>query len=320
MDILKLSDKMRHDIAPAGRRMDANETAFLARQLEQIRANTYDIKYAPLDGLRFVPVDTSIDPGVETVTYRQFEMFGLAKIVADYAKDFPTANVVAREFTSKVKSLGASYEYSIQEMRAATFAGVPLEQRKANAARRAIDQLHNSLVKTGDSAQGLLGFLNQSNTTSFSVPNGAAGTATWVTKTPDEIVADMHDIANGIFTSTKGVERPDTILLPLAQYQLIASRRMGDGSDVTILRHFLATSPFITTVEAWWELDGAGTLGADRMVCYRRDPDALQYIAPVVFEQFAPQEEGMVLKTHCHARSGGVVVYYPLSISYGDGI
>lgn len=301
-------------------KFDANETAFLARQLEQIRARSYDIKYAPLDAVSFLPVDTEISNGVEAVTYRQYEMFGMAKIVADYANDFPTANVIAREFTSKVKSLGASYQYSIQEMRAAQFSGVPLEQRKANAARRGIDQMHNTLARVGSSADGLLGFLNQSNTTTFSVPNGAAGTATWVTKTPDEIVADMFDIAQGIVTSTKGVEIPDTILLPLAQHGLVSTRRMGDGSDATILEYFLKASPWVKSVLPWHELAGAGVGPTDRMVCYRKDPDALQYIMPVPFEQFAPQEQGMVMKTHCHARSGGVVVYYPLSISYGDGI
>lgn len=317
---LRISDSMKEKIAPPGQRMDANETMFLARQLEEIRAKSYDIKYAPLDAVSFLPVDTSLSPGAEALTYRQYEMFGMAKIVADYANDFPTANVVAREFTSKIKSLGASYQYSVQEMRAASFAGVPLEQRKANAARRAIDQLHNTLARVGSAANGLLGFLNQSNTTSFSVPNGAAGTATWVTKTPDEIVADMFDIAAGIVTSTKGVEIPDTILLPLAQHALVSTRRMGDGSDTTILEYFLKASPWVKQVLPWHELAGAGTGPTDRMVCYRKDPDALTYVMPVPFEQFAPQEEGMVLKTHVHGRSGGVVVTYPLSISYGDGI
>lgn len=301
-------------------RFDANETVFLARQLEQIRAKSYDIKYAPLDAVSFLPVDTSISEGVEAITYRQYEMFAMAKIVSDYANDFPTADVVAREFASKVKSLGDSYQYSIQEMRAAQFAGVPLEQRKANAARRGIDQKHNAIAKSGSAADGLLGFLNQSNTTAFNVPNGAAGTATWATKTPDEIVADMFDIAQGIVTSTKGVEIPDTLLLPLAQHGLISTRRMGDGSDATILEHFLKASPWVKSVLPWHELAGAGTGPTDRMVCYRKDPDALQYIMPVPFEQFAPQQQGMVMKTHCHARTGGVVVYYPLSISYGDGI
>lgn len=308
-----------------GQRSDANETMFLARQLEEIRAKTYDIKRAPLKGLTFVPVDTSVSPGAETVTYRQYEALGFAKMIADYAKDWPTSNAIAREFTSKVKGLGSSYEYSFQEMRAAQFSGVPLAQAKANAARTAIEQEHDDLIQTGNTDQGLLGLLNQSNTTTFSVPNGASGTATWATKTPDEIVADMHDIVNGIAIANK--DRADMVatalLLPLTQYTLVASRRMGDGSDVTILQHFLATNPYFAngmgTVSSWHVLATAGS-GGTRMVAYRKDPDCLQYIAPVVFEQFAPQVEGGVTKTLCHGRSGGVVVYYPTTISYGDGI
>lgn len=319
-------DDILHAVAQLpGQRQDANETMFLARQLEEIRARTYDIKRAPLDGMRFVPLDTSVSPGAETVTYRQYEALGFAKLISDYAKDWPTSNAVAREFTSKVKSIGSSYEYSFQEMRAAQFSGVPLAQAKANAARVAIEQKHDDLIQTGDSAQGLLGFLNQSNTTTFSVPNGASGTATWASKTPDEIVADMHDIVNGIATANKGRADmvPNALLLPLAQYALVASRRMGDGSNVTILQHFLESNPYFSggrgTVDAWHILSTAGS-GGTRMVAYRRDPECLQYIAPVVFEQFAPQVEGAVTKTLCHGRSGGVVVYYPTTISYGDGI
>ena len=309
-----------------GLNLDANETLTLARQLEFIQAGAYEVKRAPLKGLSFVPVDSSLPSGAETFTYRQYELLGFAKLISDYAKDFPTSNAIAREFTSKIKGLGSSYEYSIQELRGAQMAGVPLDATKARAARVAIEQLHDSLIQSGDSANGLLGFLNQANTTAFSVPNGAAGTATWTTKTPDEILADMHDIVNGISTANRGRDdmSPDMLLLPLAQYALVASRRLGDGSDTTILQHFLTSSPFFSNgrgaVDSWHVLAGAGAGPTDRMVAYRRDPEALKYIAPVVFEQFAPQPVGMVLKTLCHARSGGVVVNLPTTISYGDGI
>lgn len=316
--------KVRFDRAAAEaqlrQRFDAAETAFFARELEQIAAKTYDIKYAELKSLRFLPVDTAIDPGVEQFTYRQFELYGTAKIVADYANDFPNANAVGREFIAKVKSLGAGYSYSIQEMRAAAFAQRPLDQLKASAARKAIMQLHDSIARDGDSANGLTGFLGLSNTTTFAVPNGAAGTATWATKTPDEIVADLNGIANGIVSSTKEIEVPDTILLPISQFTYISSRRMGDGDSTTILKHFLTSNPYIKTVESWYALTGAGSGGADRMVCYRKDPDAISYKAPVVFEQFAPELEGMAYKIACHGRSGGVICPYPLSVSYGDGI
>ena len=104
-----------------------------------------------------------------------------------------------------------------------------------------------------------------------------------------------------------------TILLPIAQYTYIASRRMGDGDSTTILKHFLMSNPYIKTVESWYSLTGAGSGGADRMVCYRKDPDAVRYLAPVVFESFPPELEGMQYSVACHGRSGGVPPDHALS-------
>lgn len=56
------------------------------------------------------------------------------------------------------------------------------------------------------------------------------------------------------------------------------------------------------------------------MVCYRRSPDALEAIVPQEFEQFPAQERGLEFVVPCHAKCGGVVLYYPLSMAYGDGI
>ena len=90
--------------------------------------------------------------------------------------------------------------------------------------------------------------------------------------------------------------------------------------NVTILEYFLRTSQYVKSVDVWNKLAGAGSGGVDRMVAYRRDPDALELIIPQEFEQFAPQQEGLEWQVPCHARCAGVVSYYPLSIAYGDGI
>lgn len=300
--------------------MDASESVFFSRQLEQIRAQTYDIKLLELKARGFLPVDNSISPGAEVVTYRQYNSVGVAKILANYGDDLPRADVKGLEFTSKIRGIGASYGFSMQEIRAAQFAGMPLEQRKANAARRSIEQKIDSLAQVGDSKHGLLGMLNQTNTTAFTVVNGAAGTATFATKTADEVLNDLHGIANGIVASTKGAEVPDTLILPIAQYTAIATRRVSTVSDTTILEFFLQSSPYIKMVDHWHALAGTGAGGTDRMVCYRKDPDALQLIIPQEFEQMPPQLRGFESVTPCHARCGGVVMYYPLSMSYGDGI
>lgn len=301
--------------------LDAAESTFFSRELEQIRAKNYNVKYAALKGLEFVPVDASLDPGVETVTYRQWDSVGVAKIVASYANDFPRADVLANEFTSKIKSIGASFGYNVQEIRAARREGRPLDSMKAAACRKAIDQKIDAVVQTGDTATGLLGLLNQTNALVYTVPtDGAGASSAWSAKSSDQVARDMHAAVHYIVTTTKEVERPDTMILPLAQFMYVSVTRMSTIDSTSILEFFLKTSGYITSVQSWLPLATAGSGNTTRMVVYRKDPDALQFLMPVPFEQFPPQEAGLEFVTYCHARVGGVVAYYPLSICYADGI
>src|SRR5688572_10801047 len=126
--------------------MDNSESIFFARELERIRPKAYEKKYADLKAMMFIPIDRSLDPGAELDTYVMYDQFGMAKIVSDYANDFPRADVKGQQFTTWIKSLGASYGYNHQEVRSARFTGKPLEQMRANSARRAIDEGHDYLL------------------------------------------------------------------------------------------------------------------------------------------------------------------------------
>lgn len=299
--------------------MDADTGAFLSKQLEHIRGQLYDLKMARLKARELIPVDGSVPSGARTLTYRQFEMLGLAKILGNYSDDIPRANVVAREFTSKIRGLASSYGYSLEDARAAMMAGVPLDQKDAMAARRAIEEQIDTIARSGSTKHGLLGFLNQPNVSAYTVANGAGGTALWADKSPDEIVDDLNGIANFVVETTKEVEIPDTIIVPVAQFGRL-TKRMGDGDSTTILRHFLASNPYIKAVIPWSACKAAGAMATDRMVCYRRDPECLSLVIPQEFEQLPPQAKGLEVVTNCHARCGGVVFTYPLSAAYGDGI
>lgn len=300
--------------------LDEAHSIMFTRNLEQVRAKAYNVKFPNFKAKMLIPVDSEIDPGVEVIKYEQYTEVGIAKIISDYAQDLPRADVKGKEFTSTVKTIATSYGYSLQEARAAAYAKKALKQLKANAARRANDLKVDQLARNGDASYGLLGLLNQPNATTYVIPNGAAGDTEWTTKTPDEILADMNGIAAAIVESTLEVEIPDTIILPTAQYNLIAGLSMGDGRSQTVLKYFLETNPYIKEVISWWALNQAGTASADRMVCYRRDPDALQLIIPLDFEQLPPQDRALETVIPCDSRFGGVVLYYPLSMAYGDGI
>ena len=226
--------------------LDANESIFFARELEAVKAKSYDVQYAELKARKLIPVSFEAGAGAETIKYEQYDQVGMAKIIANYAHDLPRADVKGKEFISVVRSLGDSFGYNVQEVRAAKMAGKPLEQRRANAAKRAILQLENSIAFSGDAAHNLGGLLNAANITEVTIPNDGTGASKlWSTKTPDQILRDMNLVANTPSELTKMVEAPDTMLLPVAKFNFISSTRLSTASDTTILKYFLANNPYI---------------------------------------------------------------------------
>lgn len=300
---------------------DANESVFLQRQLDYIKTQTYDIKYAELKARKLIPVSGEADPGAENIFYRSYDQSGIAKVIANYSDDLPRADVKGQEFSAKVKTLASSYGYNIQEMRAAMYSNVPLEQRRSNAARRAIAQKENSIAFFGDAASGLQGLFQNANVTSVAIPNDGAGPSKlWSSKTPDQIIRDMNLVANSVVSVSLGVEIPDTMLLPLDSFNYVASTARSANSDTTILNYFLQNNPYITQVEWVNELLAAGAGATRRMYAYRRSPEVLTQEVPSDFEQLELQHRNLEYTVPCIERYAGVLIYYPLALAYGDGI
>ena len=274
----------------------------------------HDVEYPELRSRMFLPVNGEAGPGAESITYYQFDKFGMAKLISDYASDIPKADVKGDKFTSPIESIAIAFGYSLQEVRASLRANRSLPTMKADAARRAHEQKVDDVAAFGDTITGLTGFLNNAN-----VPQQSATTGNWATATADQILQAMHQPANKQIDDTNAVEMPDTLLLPPEQYSLIASLRVGDTSE-TVLSHFLRTSPFIRNVDHWYKLKGIGAGSTDRMVTYRRDASKLELHIPQEFETLPVEERGLMFEVTTHSRIGGVTIYKPLSVLYSDGI
>lgn len=303
-------------------RLDSKESQFFQRELEYIKTRSYDTKYKLLKYASLIPVSTEADPGAQSITFRRYSKIGFAQIISDYANDFPRADAYGEEETAKVRSVGSGFGYSVQEIRESRMVGKSLDQRRANAARRAQEEMHNSLAWSGDSEYGINGLINYPGTTEYTIPDGASGTTPWSAKTPDEIIADMSGIVTAIVDATNGVEAPDTMILPIDQYEYIANTRMTGDSQKTILTFFLENNPHIDMIDWVTELKDAGSSddSDDRMMVYTRDPEHITYEMPQAIEQFSPQQSGMEFEVPVHSRSGGVIVYYPVAVAYADGI
>ena len=299
---------------------DADESIFLQRQLDHIKSQSYDVKYAELKARKLIPLSSEADPGATRIFARSYNQFGLAKLISSYADDLPRADVIGEEFSVPVRTLGSSYGYNIDEMESAAYGNVPLEQRRANAARRAIAQEENRLAFFGDADAGLPGFFTNPSVPAVVLPaDGTGSSVLWANKTPDQILRDLNLVVNSIAELTLGVETADTLLMPLQAFNFINSTPRSPNSDTTILNYFLQNNPYIQQVEFVNELVDAGASSSRRMVAYRRDPEVLTMEVPKDFHQLELQNRNLEYIIPCRERFAGVFIYYPLAIAYADG-
>lgn len=315
---------------------------FVDRALIYIMTEVFNTKIPPLKGVKFVPRRSTTPPGAKTVTYKRFTQAGIAQWITNYGADMPTASFWVKESSHQIYDMGISYRYTIKDLIAAMYANSPaspnggppinIDMQLAGAALIGIEKrLDATSVKgtaSGTDADGkpvpdlgLLGLLNQPNANIYTVPNGATGSQRWSSKTPDEIVADVNGIASAQNEGTYETEAPTRLITPVGHRGILA-KRMGDGSDTTILKFIEANSPWFGagSIDQWQYCKAAGAGGTDRMVAYNPDISRLWHEVPVNFRQEPPQLRNLEVVVPCWASSGGVIVTYPLSISYGDGI
>lgn len=305
-------------------RLDSNETAFLERELTQLRARAFQVEYPDLLARRFLPMASDIASSAERYAYKVWDSSGKAKVGANDSDDAPRIDVSAKELTGKVYPVIASYGWGLNEMREAIRTGTPLNEQRVIAARDAIERGVDHMLAFGDT--GAAGETNL--VTTGLVNNGdvagngnarVASLANWTMATDaDDILEDLYGLVSTIVTESKQRFIPDAILLPVDRYSILAQKKVGVDNDTTILRSFLANNPFIQSVDQWYRLDDQGTNGKGRVVVYRRDPMVLEGVVPQEFEQLPPQARNYEFVVPCHARCGGVKVYQPLAALYGD--
>ena len=304
-------------------------SVFFARELDFVKSQSYDVEYPEFTALSLFPMSSEVDPGAETVTYYSYDKTGLAKIISNYATDLPRADVKGKPATAIIKSLGDSYGYSIQEMRASRMAGKSLDTRKAEAARYQIDYLNNKIAWNGDAETGLKGVLSTDNDVPlYTVANGAKGTTSWADKTEDEILADITGMLKQMATVTKKVEKPDTLALSSDAYIEIQNKRI-EGTATTVLKYIQDNIPDIKQIVSCPELDAdsvetnpyaAASDGKAVALLFKNDSRKLSIENPLPFMQYPIQTQGLEVVVPCEARTAGAMIYYPMSLLIAVGV
>jgi hypothetical protein len=300
--------------------LDANEGIFFARELEKVKSQTYDVKTIEYKARKlFETPDLDGDHGAKSIVYHQYEEIGSAKIIANYATDFPKVQLKGKEVAAIVKELGAAYSYTVKDIKASQKAGKSLDARLAMAVRKAMFQTEDKIAFFGDSANNLTGFFNHPNIPNVAVANNGSGGATaWSSKTDLQIIDDVNACINQVKTQTKGIEAANTVVLPVSAMALLKNKPFGTFG-LTLLKFLQENNPEITMWEELAQLETAGTGNTRLMAAYNRSPMHVSLEIPMEFMSMDPQVEGAEYKIPCMQSIAGVFVYYPLSANFVYG-
>jgi hypothetical protein len=302
---------------------------FVQRQLNYVQSQVVEQDFPEMlmASGAFLPIATEIPSGAQSYSYKLLTFVGSAAILANAADDLPLVNAYAEERIGRVRTLANAYEYTLEDMESAQFAGTNVDSQMAVGAREVMERQFDLRGYDGDSEFDLLGLLNHPNVPSYTVPNDGTGSATaWSTKTAELIYRDLRDFVSETRIATNGVETPEAIAMPQEQFDIIVGTPYptNSASGETILSFFLktqrATPSGVQSVFPAPYLAGKGAGGTDIMVSYRKRADKVKLHMPLDFEMLPVQERNMCYRIPCRMRTGGVQVTKPLSIRYASGI
>lgn len=306
-------------------RFDSAEDAsiFFARELDYIKSKSYDKVYPEFTALNNFPITHEVPEGAETVTYYSYEKTGFAEIISNYATDLPRADVKGEPTTAYIKSIGDSYGYSVQDMRASRMAGKSLDVRRAEAARYAIERKTNEIAFAGDAKHKLMGMLSSDNNIPLYTLATVDGKLAWKDKTAAEILADI----NGMFAYqaelTQDVERADSLAIPPAVFIDISTRQIPN-TGYTVKKFLLENAPYLKKIISAPELAAGNTAtnpyGENVALLYTNSADKFSLEIPMAFYQYPLQNRNLEVIIPCEERVAGIIMYYPLSALIAVGV
>jgi hypothetical protein len=292
----------------------------LKRFLEQRLPAVLEKRYRNLnfENGSIIPTIPDLQAGAATLVQEQMEVVGEAAIGADEAFDIPLSDIGAEEVSYKIIAVFSGFHFTFRQMQAADRSGVPLSDKKAFAARRAIAEKMNQIAAFGTSKYDLTGFLNNVdvpvNNSSFN-PYAATG---------DELAEWIIDECIAIEDSTELTEMPNTLLVTPLLHGEMVKKRMSD-SDTTV-EQFVLKSTGLASIRKLTELKSAtleangvqaASTNKDRMVLYPLDSEILErHIEPTAP---MPQEyRGGKYITPMYACTSPVIWNFPKAGRYID--
>lgn len=207
--------------------------------------------------------------------------------------------------------------------------GRSLDKMLSDGVRLVYDKHMDENVYHGLSSYGSYGLVNNPNITATSAAVGSGGYKSWDKKTPAEILKDINDAINAVWSAAGYDLRamPNHILLPHEQFNYIATQPVSALSEKSILSYLQENNvaaknnvELIIVGVPWCK--GAGTGSTDRMVVYVHNEQfiAVEELAPLSRVMTSPSTEAQAYDSLYMANLSEVEFFYTQTVRYIDEI
>ena len=223
--------------------------------------------------------------------------------------------------TSPLSLWAMQLGWTIPELESAQKLGRPVDQQKFAGMQLKHQMDIDEQVYIGDTALGLTGLVNHASMTNVS----NAQTGTWSSATPQQILNDVNELINSVWSASAYAICPDRLLIDPVNYSRLVATIVSSAGNISVLE-FLKQNSLSNSINGrpldiqplkW--LTGRGAGSTQRMVAYTKDPMRVRF--PLVPLQRTPLEyRDLRQLTTYFGRLGAVELVYPETIGARDGI
>lgn len=293
----------------------AGDTLFLARELEQVSAKTYDVLQNPIIARTLIPFVAELQDGEASYSYDMYDGFASADWISDWSNPVGSADVFKTRFTHTPRSFGSNYSYSLEDIATSTFAGRSLPGERARMTRIAHEQFLENLIAFGDTVRGIKGVANNSN-----IPLVAPAVGTWDSSTTAlELMSDLDKLAMAPELASKQRFVANRMVLPLSVKSLLVKPFSTLNGD-SVSKIWLAKQPAngIKSIDYWHQLDTASASTGPRGLAWFGSPDVLRFVYAYDYRELPVQAKGYAFQVLTMAKVLGVITVYPFGAAYMD--
>ena len=237
---------------------------------------------------------------------------GIPMVQADFGKDL-----------WKTHAIYAGTRVFWIDMQKGNMTGRNIDTLLRDGLRMAYDKHMDENVYAGFAKYGTTGLINNPDVV---ITNA---TKTWATATPDEILEMVNNaiLATWARAAYDLDAIPNHILLPYEQYNYIATTKVTNLAEKTILTFLEENNvsgknggDLFIGATVWCK--GAGTGNTDRMVVYSNKERyiAIDELVPLTRAMTTPNAERFSYDTAYAGNVSETEVFYPETITYTDGI